>query len=327
MSTTVPKSVAVVLIANLSFALSLCSTTLRAEGSILQVPFTFDKNEIFVQVQINGHDPVPMIVDDNTDPSTIDLEFAKSQNLKLTAVGGEVTGGGSEKPKFYLTRIPTVRLGPVESDDLQALAIDLSEMSKALGTDIRGVLGNTFLSGRVIQIDYPKHEIRFFSPPSTYQAAAVKSRHATFDFKYDEDDGCIVIDGVTVNGKQMQATIDTGSDGTFKLTPQAVQLLGLTETARNGEQQASLGYKGKAQNTKGTVNRISIGPFLLQSPEVVFFGPGSGRDHKPWQVSIGNAFLKDFILTIDYPHKQIRVEEPENRANAPDRHEVIGKRR
>jgi hypothetical protein len=316
---TVAKSMVVVLVANLLFGFNLYLTTPRGENSILQVPFTFDKNEIFVQVQIGGYGPVTMMVDANTDPSTIDLGFARSQNLKLTPVEGEATGGGSEKPQLYLTSIPSVRVGPVESNDLQALAIDLSGMSKALGTDLRGVLGNSFLSGRVVQIDYPKHVIRFYSPSSSYHAPTATSRRATFDFKYDEDDGCIIIEGVVVDGKPVRATIDTGSDGTFNLTPQAIELLGLTETARTGQPQASLGYKGKAQNTKGTVNRISIGPFQLRSPEVVFFSAGSGRDHKPWQVSIGNGFLKDFILTIDYPRKQISVEEPGSRPIAPDR--------
>ncbi len=306
----VAKSAVVVLVANLLFALNLHPSTPRGEDSILQVPFTFDKNEIFVQVQIGGHSPVTMMVDANTDPSTIDLGFARSQNLKLTAVEGEAAGGGSENPQHYLTIIPSVRVGPVESNDLQALAIDLGGVSKVLGTDLRGVLGNSFLSGRVVQIDYPKKVIRFYSPSSSYHALTATSRRATFDFKYDEDDGCIIIEGVVIDGKPVRATIDTGSDGTFKLTPQAAELLGLSQTARTGQPQDSLGYKGKAQNTKGTVNRISIGPFQLPSPEVVFFGAGSGRDHKPWQLSIGNAFLKDFILTIDYPRKQISVEEP-----------------
>jgi hypothetical protein len=41
---------------------------------------------------------------------------------------------------------------------------------------------------------------------------------------------------------------------------------------------------------------------------VVFFGKGTGRDKKPWGVNIGNVFLKDFVVTIDYRSKLVTLE-------------------
>jgi len=43
----------------------------------------------------------------------------------------------------------------------------------------------------------------------------------------------------------------------------------------------------------------------LASLEVVFWAKGAGRDQRPWDLNIGNAFLKDYILTLDYPRKRI----------------------
>jgi len=96
-----------------------------------------------------------------------------------------------------------------------------------------------------------------------------------------------------------------GSDGTFKLTPAAVDSLGLTEAARNGTPNASVGYKGITQNTLGRIEEIVIGDIRLHSVEVVFFAKGTGRDHTPWGVNIGNGFLRDYIVTVDYPRKLI----------------------
>jgi hypothetical protein len=43
---------------------------------------------------------------------------------------------------------------------------------------------------------------------------------------------------------------------------------------------------------------------------VVFWGKGTGRDRRPWGLDIGNAFLKDYIVTIDYLKKRIVLEKP-----------------
>jgi len=40
-----------------------------------------------------------------------------------------------------------------------------------------------------------------------------------------------------------------------------------------------------------------------------FFAKGTGRDKK-WGINIGNVFLKDFVLTIDYRRKLIALERP-----------------
>jgi hypothetical protein len=41
---------------------------------------------------------------------------------------------------------------------------------------------------------------------------------------------------------------------------------------------------------------------------VVFFGKGTGPDKKPWGVNIGNVFLRDFVVTIDYRSKLVTLE-------------------
>jgi hypothetical protein len=118
------------------------------------------------------------------------------------------------------------------------------------------------------------------------------------------------MEGVTINGKNTRATIDTGSDGTFALTPAAVQVLGLTDAVRDGHPDTSEGYKGTAQNTRGRVDRIGLGPIDVASPEVVFWGKGTGRDRRPWELDNGNAFLKDYIVTLDYSKRRITLQKP-----------------
>ena len=46
----------------------------------------------------------------------------------------------------------------------------------------------------------------------------------------------------------------------------------------------------------------------VDEPTVSFSGKGSGRDKKPLGVNIGKAFLKDFVVTIDYRSKRVMLE-------------------
>jgi len=278
----------------------------RSDDAV-EVPFSFEHNEILVQVRIGRHEPVTMMLDTDTDPSSINLPFARSSDFKLREIHGQVTGGGSERPRVYLTRLEGVELGSLPARDLQAVAIDLSKIQKRLGIQVQGVLGNNFLAGRILQIDYPAKVVRFYRSSSVLPIA--KHGQAVFPFRLGQD-GDIVMEGFVINGQNVKATLDTGSDGTFALTPSAVEALGLTEEASHGQPETSDGYKGTVQNTLGKVDLIAVGPIEVASPEVVFWGKGAGRDRRPWELDIGNGFLKDYILTLDYPRKRIALQKP-----------------
>ena len=260
-----------------------------------QIPFRFEHNEIIVSATIQGQGPCPMLLDTDTNPSVISLAVAQQRGLKLRKIG----------EARYLTTLPAVALAGTRPKDLQALAINLREISDRLGTEIQGVLGHDFLSGRVLQIDYAHNMLRV-AGTSASSARVV----ATLPYRYDDDSSSLVVDGVLVNGKRVMATIDTGSDGTFKLTPKAVDLLGLTEAARTGGSESSVGYSGVAQNTVGQVDEIVIGDIRVPTPHVVFFGRGTGRDRKPWGINIGNEFLREYVVTVDDRRKLILLQKP-----------------
>jgi predicted aspartyl protease len=292
----------------LSASAALADDSVNQPG-ILEVPFRFDHNEILVQARIANQEPFTALLDTGTSPSAVDVTFAKSAGLALRKVTGEVTGGGSERPEIYVTKLPSLAVNPLSARDLQAVALDLSKLRQGLSTEIQAVLGSDFLAGRILQIDYPKNVIRVY--PSSFLSLSDThgSNRVILPFKIEDDD--LVLEDVAVNGKKIKAALDTGSDGSFKLTPAAIEDLRLTAVASKGETDVSVGYKGAAQNTKGTVDRITIGSIEVKSPAVIFFGKGTGRDKRPWGLNIGNQFLRDYVVTIDYPRKLIALERPE----------------
>ena len=59
----------------------------QGKEQAVEVPFDFYRNEIIVQVTVNGKGPFSMMLDTGTDPSVVDLARARETGLKLDPVG------------------------------------------------------------------------------------------------------------------------------------------------------------------------------------------------------------------------------------------------
>ena len=73
-----------------------------------------------------------------------------------------------------------------------------------------------------------------------------------------------------VNGKKVVGNLDTGSSGTFNLTPAAVSYLGLDEDFNRAPVSTDVGYNGESQNRKGKVNSVAVGAISVDAPAVIF---------------------------------------------------------
>ena len=281
----------------------------KSNQGVVEIPFEFFRNEIILQVKVAGKGPFDMMLDTGTDPSAVDLATARELGLKLEPTGKPGTGGGTEKNMVYVTKLPLVEVGTISVKSIDAAGIDLSKISARLGKPLHGVLGHSFLRGRVVQIDYPKQVVRFY-PESFLKKADAQSntsKRTILSFRYDDN---VLIDDVSINGTKVVGNVDTGSNGSFNVTPAAVTKLGLDEEVNRAKVVTGVGYNGAAENKEGKVSNVTIGAISIDNPAVIFFAKGAGRDKEPWGINIGNVFLKDFVMTIDYPRKLIALEQP-----------------
>jgi predicted aspartyl protease len=305
MNTRITRPLSSLLLLTLSCVVSFS----QAKPTVVEIPFDFYRKEIILQVKVNGKGPFNMMLDTGTDPSTIELNTARELGLKLISLGSPPVGGGTAPRMVYGVYLPVVQIGGLAANNVEAVAIDMSKISERLGKPLHGVIGHSVLNGRIVQIDYPNRVVRFYSQ-SPFAGAAKQSNTAkqtVLRFRYVDN---ILIDDVFVNGKKMVGNLDTGSNGMFDLTPAAVALLGMEEEAKEAPASTDVGYNGVSENKKGKLTNVTVGGVSVDAPEVVFFGKGSGRDKKPWGINIGNVFLKDFVVTIDYRHKLVTLERP-----------------
>ena len=280
-----------------------------SKAQALALPFDFYQNEIIFQVKVNGKGPFNMMLDTGTDPSAIDLATAREIGLKLDPVGRQGAGGGTSINLAYETKLPLLEIDGLTVKNIEALAIDLSRISQRLGKPIHGVLGHSLLNNRIVQIDYPQRVVRFYSKSPFAKAANQPNtpKRTVLSFRYADD---VLIDEVSVNGKKIVANLDTGSDGTFQLTPAAVSYLRLEDEVSKAKVSTSVGFNGVSENREGRIGSVTIGGISIDAPTVIFFARGAGRDKRAWGINIGNAFLKDFVMTIDYRRKLITLERP-----------------
>lgn len=129
----------------------------------IEIPFEFVHGSIVVQARVNGQGPFWMLLDSGADPSIVELETAKKAGLKLAANGHQGSGGGTGVNLAYETVLPEVQLGGLTATHVDALGMDLTKLSSALGRPIGGVLGYSLLKTRIVQIDYPNRKSAFLS--------------------------------------------------------------------------------------------------------------------------------------------------------------------
>jgi predicted aspartyl protease len=275
----------------------------------IEIPFEFLHGAIIVQATVNGRGPLWMMLDTGADPSIVDLGTAKSVGLEIAGSGQQGSGGGTSPSLSYETSLPLVQLGGLTATKVDALAMDLSKISSKLGRPIGGVLGYSLFKARIVQFDYPDRKVRFYTtaPSCTGSTPSHPAKCTKLSFRYKDD---ILATGVAVDGKPVTTNVDTGSNSTFQFTPAAVDKLGLTEDVARAHPTSSVGFNGDLKNREGTVRNVTVGAISVNDPTVVFFGKRMGMDKEPWDLRIGSAFLKDFVVTLDYRHGQITLTAP-----------------
>lgn len=291
-----------VFIACLLSNLCACPGYSQNKPKVVEVPFAFERSSVIVQVKVNSKGSYNMLLDTGAEQSAIDLNTAKELGLKLSPLGGgKVVATGKKENTLFLTKLSQIEIGDLMAKDLLAVATDFSRISQRVGVLVHGVVGYNFLKNRVVQFDYPKRVVRFYSasPPSNSKQPDT-ARRMVLPFRFYSGDKFPVIDDVYVNGKKIKAELDTGHNGLLALTAAAIKRLGLQAEAQAGEPETSEGALGTSENRKGKLKTLTVGTVTIDSPTVSFRAVNSGLDSAPFDGLLGNEFFKGFIVTFDY---------------------------
>ena len=270
--------------------LLLCATPTHAVATPVTVPMVYYHHVVLVGVRIANSGPYTFLLDTDTTPSAIDLALARKIGLRFNGPVGKGEGVGTASSAVLPLTIPSLSVGPIMATNVAALATDLSDISKRLHRTIDGVLGTSFLNGRVVQFDYGCRNLTF-SPSAPRLLATARFRSGNENVSND----------AWVGSKRLDVTFDTGDAGYLFLTRKGIAALPAV-VVRGGES-VVVGYNGAEKARHALVTGLRIGGIRLPPTDAVLLA----ADESPYHLNIGNRTLERFVVTFDYQHDLVKL--------------------
>lgn len=270
-------------------------------GNSSQTPgatFNYVRQKIIVQVYLRKKGPFNFVIDTGVHPSGVDFKLAKEVGMPLGSIDGYVAGFGNDRIPLYRTSMDAMEVGNLQLKAVRAVAFDMSHL-KVEEIPIHGILGHDFLRRFATRIDYANDSLTFFKKlPEYYEEALEQFVKRTFEL----DGGLIPkSDDLIINGKHINAWLDTGAGTTISLSRTTAEQLGFGEVAKEGRMVPARGSRGDFQLREIKIDSISI--FGIKKKEVtcMVFERG-GKD------IIGNGFFQEYVVTFDYPNRKLYLE-------------------
>lgn len=291
-----------------SLAVCICSFSLSnsafasstTQSAAIEVPFRLERGTIVLPVMIRGRGPFNLLL--STGSKTSMLSFDILRDIGLQAYFSYENNDPRTQRTVSFVRASDIQVGDLRVSSLTMNLGGFSDASQNLGVTIHGVLGYTFLRGRIVQIDYANRMVRFLqTSPTARQSTGVASTvtSVTVPFEILDDHPIPILEEVSVGGREMKALLDTGQGITLALTPAAIRQLELPATERNQPPRI------------GTVNMLRVGALQVESPQTAFYAQGAGFDHglRRYGAIIGAGFLANYIVTLDYRRREVIFEQ------------------
>ena len=288
-------------------------TSHKPKDRIIEIRFEFVKNQIFLPVYLKG-EKFYMLLDTAVSPSVIDLNVAKKLGFTLdTGNAGQSSGRGNNPVAVYPTEITSLHLGGKRlNTKIEAVAVDLSRLSRKAGRPLHGILGYSFFNDRIIQIDYTRRKVRLLQSPIKIKPRDKCVETSEIPLEFAPNDIAPLIK-IKVNERDIPVSLDTGSALTLELFPEAVKQLKLEQFLKGAQRATIEGANGEAEVYNARLDSIGLGAFVLKEPLVTFADPRQLTGQRSG--NIGNGFLQNFLLTFDYKNKKITFQSRRRSAN------------
>jgi hypothetical protein len=249
----------------------------------LSIPFELVSNTILIRVGINGSAPTWFVLDSGASACVVDSALAAKLGLKAEGEK-QGTGAGKGTVKISFLKALTYNLPGVDVPIDESYVIDLSGQPALLGRDVGGILGYSFLSRYVVDVDFDARVLTIYAPDQ-YQA---KSESIPFRLVKHTP---YIHAKVAVAGRppvDLEVLVDSGSQD-------AIDVDALGESPDRIEVIGGVGLGQEFRTVLARADSVQIGSFVLPHP----FGATGGVG------LIGNEILRRFHLAFDYAHEKI----------------------
>lgn len=260
----------------------------------VSVPFTYRMGLMIIEVEVNGKKREFLV--DTGAPNVISKELADELKLetKVTQEAGDSQGGKNE---LDFVVIDTVSIGELDFLNTGAAVADLKQSREIACLGIDGFIGANLMKRAIWQIDYDK---QVFTLVSSREQLSIPADAIVLPFN-PATSGTPKVE-LSYNSVEVKnVTFDTGANGSF-----ASKTAVFNDLKKDTAVHTNYGF---GRNASGLYGHNAPDTIMYAQTDVVI-GTATFTDQivkfQPTQATImGNEFLKNFRVIIDWSEKEI----------------------
>lgn len=279
--------------------LYLLAAPVESEGQapLADVPFVLHQNAIIITMVANDRDTVRLLLDTGWGPTAL-TDYAVARLRRA---------GRIQESNGWVT-LASLSVGRVRKTAVRVELFPAHDLAPLIGP-YDGVLATEYFKDLVLQVDYPRGRVRFFARSRVNTRAAAN----TFSLPMTFTSGASWLpftDSIFINGRRAKGLIDTGGSGAFLAMPQLITALDLERSAQTltGRMGYLDGSPRESSVRFARVRSIQVGGTVVDTPRVLLAPPQLAGGNWGHDVVIGYGFLRNYVVTFDYPGRRITLE-------------------
>ena len=259
----------------------------------------------------NVPDSFNFILDTGSGGISLDSGTCKEFNIATTPTDTTITGiGGKRKVHFVFNK--QLNLPGLTVQHLNFHVNNYEVLSSVYGEKIDGILGYSFLSRYVVNLNFDTHVISIFSPGKMKYPEGGHTLKPIFT--------SIPIQYLTIrDAKKLSHNFyfDTGAGLCFLMSEQFTKDSAVLLPRRKPFLTQAEGMAGRLQMRLTVIKEVKIGPYRFRRVPTYLYKDNDNVTSYPFSGGlIGNDLLRRFNLTINYGQREIHLL-PNNHYNDP----------
>lgn len=256
------------------------------------VPFRRVKGLPVVEVTLDGHGPFPFILDTGAGIG-FTLSRRLARRLRLPDAGSALVQAAGQLTRARWTGVGRLGLGPITFRGVRGVRVDYTDLRRALGGRLEGVIGFPLFRHHRLTIDYPRNQLLLGAPHTLAPDGAHVVPYRLL--------GGVPAVTIRLAGLRGLFLVDTGSSLGLLITDEMAGQLPLMGPLRDGPRSTTI--TGRIQHRQSRLDgELRIGGTRITRPEV-FVGRGTA--------SIGGWLLRRYRVSFD-PGTMSMALEPAN---------------
>jgi hypothetical protein len=275
----------------------------KSKDYLKEIPFDFSYGIPIIEVSIDGKNYNFLF--DTGMPTAISKKLYTELNLNSSKEknGSDIYGN---KNKESYTTLKQLNLSGINFYNTETLVANLESSFELKCLKLDGVLGNNLMKNNIWEIDYSTKTIRLTDNISLLKNLS-KSTKITFKTKKGSYSPKI---SLKINGKTKKNILfDTGSNGGINISIEEYSnKIYKNSIEKYGSSGVALyGHAKKNKTVFAKVNNIHIGSLQIDNQLVTF---------SKKTALIGNQFLKNFKIILDYTNNELHFIKNKAKANS-----------